>query len=394
MLLGFLSVISLMRKTLNFQPGFLLVIFISFYLFYLVPVFTFDIPIGYHGLFNSANNYHRTLSIFVLFLVCFALFLKKTPGKIILKDKLPQIKSYPLFFLFLAIQVFIIFQALKSGAAIGGTSNSYDVYMSNLENSNGLWEYFYLVYFMAYLFAPNKFCKQHVLFLIFLTYIYVSITRGYRIQMIEMTFLFFILYVDGKFKNGFIIGGAIIGLVAMEVYGLYKIIGTLDLDYFINTFQSFNKVLISNQTEVFYSTTGVLALQSSGYLGWDVQWQTFFGFILNFIVPTGLLWHGSRVLDYMYNVSDIGGGGFCFGYFYFWFGLIGVVGIAYFIAWNLNNRISNNKYKIVYLMLLIALCPRWFAYEPTNHLIRLPLMLTLTYLIIITIFKKKAVSHE
>jgi hypothetical protein len=382
-----------LKKTLNFQPGFLIIIFISFYLLYLIPVFAFNIPIGYHTYYNTPDNYLRTLSIFILFLIFINFFLKKIPYKVIIKDKLPQIKSYPFFFFLLIIQVYIIFQAIRSGASISGTADSYDVYINNLENSNGLWEYFFLVYFLAYLLAPDKYCKYYVLIIIFFIYLYVSITRGYRIQLIEMTFLVFILYLDGKFKNSLIVGGAIIGLVAMEIYGLFKLIGKLDIEYFINTFQSFDTVLISNQTEVFYSTTAVLALQHSGYFGWDVLWQTFLAFIINFIVPTGLLWKGSRILDHMHNVSDIGGGGFCFGYFYFWFGIIGVIAIAYFISWNINNCVCNNKYKLIYLVLFIALCPRWFAYEPTNHLIRLPLTLVIAYMIIMVIFKKKIKTY-
>jgi hypothetical protein len=391
--LGFIAVISLMRKSLNFQPGLLMLIFISFYLIYLIPVFTFNIPIAYHTQYNTLQYYHKTLSIFILFLIFLTIFLKRMPNQIVLKNKLPVIKSSALFYVLLAIQVVIIIQAVSSGASIAGSSNSYEVYVNNLENSNGLWEYFYLVYFLAYLFAPNKYCKRHILLTIFLIYCYVSLTRGYRIQLIEMIFLVFILYVDGNFKNIFIVAGTLLGLVSMELFGLYKIAGKLDFDYFIHNFQNYDTVLVSNQTEVFYSTTAVLALKSSGYLGWAVQSQTFFAFVLNFIIPTGLLWKGSRVLDYLY-ISDIGGGGFCFGYFYFWFGIAGVIAIAYFVGWNLNNRASTNIYKIIYLILFIALCPRWFAYEPTNHLVRLPLMIVIAYFGIVMIFEKKVKTNE
>ncbi len=385
LVVGLINMASIMVKLYNFQPGLILSTFIAFYLLYLIPVFFFDIPIASHYMFNSLDNYKLTLSIFVLFIILINLFLKKIKEQVIIAGRIQQIRSYPIFLIFSLIQLSIIVHVLLTATAIGGDS-SYDQYISNLEHSNGLWEYFYIFYIISFLFMPNRYCKG-VLWFVFIAYVYVSITRGYRIQMIQMAILFFILFLDGKMKNYYILIVSLFGLVAMELYGIWKLIGSFDLERIISSYESFDTILVSNQTEVFYSSTGVLSRLNDGHFDLGMQLSTLSAFILNFIWPSGLLWKGSRVLDYMYN-SDIGGGGFCFGYFYFWFRLFGVGLIAYFVSWNLNNRIGNNVYKIVYLILFISLCPRWFAYEPTNHLVRLPLTLLIILVIILLVFKK------
>lgn len=389
--IGIFLIFVIGKKLINFQPGLLFLIFISTYLIYLIPLIFFNTPIASHSQFDNILYYNKTLSIFIFFLFSLNYFLFKSQDvsqKIILNSILKRYPSSGIFYSLLLFQLFIIVYASYKGQFILNSSDSYDAYRSNLENQNGLWEYFLIFYILSFIFSSNTKINRFLMLVIYLLYFYISITRGYRIQLIQMTFLYFILFYDGKFSNKILILFSSFGLLLMELYGLVKVIGNVSSDIVNVAIDSNQMAFVTNQTEVFYSTTSVLTLQSQGHLGIGVQIETFFAFILNFIVPTGLLWNGSRVIDHVWQFAEIGGGGFCFGYFYFWFGYVGVILLALYLGKLFNARFKNSNIFILFLIFTISLTPRWFAYEPTNHLIRLPLTLVILYVFILNFFKK------
>jgi hypothetical protein len=389
--LGIFLLYCLGKKLINFQPGLLFLIFISTYLIYLIPLIFFNTPIASHSQFDNIIYYNKTLNIFIFFLFSLNYFLlesKNKEQKIILNTTITRHPSNVVFYSLLIFQLFIIIYASIKGQFILNSSDSYDAYRSNLENQNGLWEYFLIFYILSFVFSARTRVSKILMLIIYLLYAYISITRGYRIQLIQMTFLYFILYYDGKFSNMVIILFSSFGLLFMELYGLVKVIGSLNTDIVNVAIDSNQMAFVTNQTEVFYSTTSVLTLQSQGHLGYAVQLETFLSFIINFIVPTGLLWNGSRVIDHVWQFAEIGGGGFCFGYFYFWFGYVGVFLLSLYLGKLFNSRFKKSNLFVLFLIFTISLTPRWFAYEPTNHLIRLPLTLILLYILILNIFKK------
>lgn len=389
--IGLFLIFAIGKKLINFQPGLLFLIFISTYLIYLIPLIFFNTPIASHSQFDNILYYNKTLSVFIFFLFSLNYFLFKSKDvsqKIILNSILKRYPSSGIFYSLLLFQLFIIVYASYKGQFILNSSDSYDAYRSNLENQNGLWEYFLIFYILSFIFSSNTKINRFLMLVIYLLYFYISITRGYRIQLIQMTFLYFILFYDGKFSNKILILFSSFGLLLMELYGLVKVIGNVSSDIVNVAIDSNQMAFVTNQTEVFYSTTSVLTLQSQGHLGIGVQIETFLAFILNFIVPTGLLWNGSRVIDHVWQFAEIGGGGFCFGYFYFWFGYVGVILLALYFGKLFNARFKNSNIFILFLIFTISLTPRWFAYEPTNHLIRLPLMLVILYVFILNFFKK------
>jgi hypothetical protein len=379
--IGFICLFRLFSKFRLFQPGLLLIIFISTYLFYLIPVFFFDVQIAGHIEYAQKELYLKTLSLFIFFLVVFNLFLKKIikNRQFLIRYSLSGIKSTSAFYLFFLIQIFILIYGFSIGSVIIGQEDSYEVYRDNLKSQNGLWEYFYIVYILSYLFSYRTRLTNNLLFFSFLFYCYISLTRGYRIQMIEMIIIYFILFLDGRFKNTVIIVGSFFALILMEIFGILKNIGKLSLEQLVNSINGYSEIYVTNQTEVFYSTSTMLGLAEKNILTFQVRFETFVGFIVNLIVPSGFMWDGSRLLDHIPKYAVIGGGGFCFGYTYFWLGYLGIFLLALYLGMLFSSLLSKNNFLVILIIMTIGISPRWFAYEPTNHLFRMELLLLVVY---------------
>ena len=164
--IGFICIYRLFDKFKLFQPGLLLIIFISTYLIYLIPVFFFDVQIAGHVEYVNKDLYIKTLKLFIFFLVIFNLFLNRVlfSNHFIIKKNLKCVNSSSLFFLFFTIQLFILFYGMSIGSAIIGQEDSYEAYRNNLTSQNGLWEYFYIVYILSYLFSSRKKVTNYLLY--------------------------------------------------------------------------------------------------------------------------------------------------------------------------------------------------------------------------------------
>lgn len=390
--IGFICFLRLFLKFRLFQPGLILVIFISTYLFYLIPVFFFDVQIAGHIEYAEKQLYLKTLKLFIFFLVVFNLFLKKflIKEQFLINESLSGVKSISAFYLFFSIQIFILFYGISIGSVVIGQEDSYEVYRNNLISQNGLWEYFYIVYILSYLFSHREKSSNNLLFFSFLFYCYVSFTRGYRIQMIEMIIIFFILFLDGRFKNLLLILGSFFALILMEIFGILKNIGKLSLEQIVNSMNGYSEIFVTNQTEVFYSTSTMLGLAEKNILNFQIKLETFVGFLVNLFIPSGFMWDGSRLLDHIPKYAVIGGGGFCFGYIYFWLGYLGVFLLAMYLGILFSSILSKNNLLIILIIMTIGISPRWFAYEPTNHLFRMEFLLIFIYYFTIRLIKVAA----
>ena len=99
------------------------------------------------------------------------------------------------------------------------------------------------------------------------------------------------------------------------------------------------------------------------------------------------MWNGSRLLDHIPKYAVIGGGGFCFGYTYFWLGYLGIFLLALYLGRLFSSIITQKNWVIILIILTIGISPRWFAYEPTNHLFRMEFLLIFIYMITLKLIK-------
>ena len=119
---------------------------------------------------------------------------------------------------------------------------------------------------------------------------------------------------------------------------------------------------ITNQGEVFYSSVAFIGLKNYGLLNTN---KSFEYFVLSLILPSRYLPKISDLPGYVSSFTPIGGGSGVFAYFYVWFGIYGVVGIAIFLSFLINLAYkSSNEYLILYSVMVLSTYPRWFAYSP------------------------------
>jgi len=211
--------------------------------------------------------------------------------------------------------------------------------------------------------SPHNAQKKLLLFIGIIYFIRVMLF-GSRIAGIQILCLIFILYYENKFKNIFIYFFSIIGFLIMSLmenlrYG--KLI--------VLNIQNINQTFISNQTDVFYSSTVYLALIKNGIYDINFRIKSFIGFIINIILPSKYTFPEGIISEYSKSYDQYGGGGFIGVYFYVWLSYIGVVLIGILIA-KIFNKMYKTKNKNIILFSIISLTtfPRWYAYSPITFI--------------------------
>lgn len=386
LVVGILINLGVIWQLRRIQPALLMGIFLLSYLLYLVPYYFYDYIISAHTKYYRLDLYDKVLGIHVLFLTALFLFLKVDINRENLKLRnLIKPRSNPLIFCILYVIMLLIIFSIKGTSVLGGASDSYGTYIDNLEQQSGSVEYFYIFFTIAFYFTTSKIGRSSLLFLVAL-YCFMTITRGYRIQFVQMVILSFVLFFDGKFKTLFMIIMAFIGFVVSEIVNLLKLMGTVSFEEIVKLFEKADKpIIINNQTDVFYSSVVFIGLvEDNIYSFWNRGWSAL-GFIWNWFVPSSFVWIEARIPMYALQFTTLGGGGLVSAYFYVWFGYLGPVIIGFALAKFLNSTYSSGarkNYKIV-CILVLSLYPRWFAYDPGNFLMRFSIYIGLIYMIFI-----------
>jgi hypothetical protein len=269
---------------------------------------------------------------------------------------------------------------MNKGTNIFSYDASYEIYAENLSQVSGLWEYFYILFIAAFVFANTK-LKRLILLVIAIFYIIYSTLLGLRIQMIQMMFIFFVIFLDNKFKLPYIIVFSILGIISMELYGVIKFIGSLNIGNILYYYNGMGKEMLTNQTEVFYSSSVYIGAIQDGILTPGKRLVSALGLIENSIVPSAYVIEEARLPAYIQKYAHLGGGGLVSVQFYIWFGYAGVVLLAFGLAYFFNKLYSSNIFAVLGI-LIIGVFPRWFAYDPGNFLLRLPIYLFVFYLIL------------
>jgi hypothetical protein len=277
----------------------------------------------------------------------------------------------PLIFIYWSIVLLYMYLTFK-GESVTNISgeNNYDVYTNNLGEQGGALEYFFILMGIGYLMSYKM--VNRVIFIAFaVLYLYFCITRGFRIQVLEMLMMIALLFFKEKmtFKN--VVFASFIGLFLFQALGYAKHgMGSFDTLFTIYQGQDIRM----NQTEVFYSSNNVInAILNGNSLAVDRIYSLVVAF-LAFVVPAGLLpsiWH-TTVSTVNNTGLPTGGGGFIAGHYYYWLSWPGVL-LSGFIVANLFKIHQTTDKSTVYLfsVLLLSTFPRWIAYEPIALFFRL-----------------------
>lgn len=380
LIMGILTNVFFIWEMRRIQPAVLMGVFFLSYIMYLIPYYFDDYIISAHPQYYKRELYDQMLGIHLLFLSSFLLFLKVNLNQNYLKLKdLIQPRDNVIVFCFLFLIMLAIIVSIKGSSVLGGT---YGTYIDNLEGQGGSVEYFYIFFAIAFFFTTKKVFRYSLIFLL-IYYCYITITRGYRIQFVQMIILAFVLFFDGKFKTMYMMIFAFFGFVISEIVGILKMMGSVSIDDMLTLFEkSDTGIIISNQTDVFYSSVVFLGLINDGILSFSLRIWSTLGFILNWFVPSSFVWKEARLPLFAHDYTSLGGGGLISAYFYVWFGYIGPILIGLVLAMLINKSYSTGEkksFKIV-TILVLSLYPRWFAYDPGNFLMRFSIYIFIIYM--------------
>lgn len=380
LIMGILTNIFVIWEMRRIQPAVLMGFFFLSYIMYLIPYYFYDYTIAAYEQYYKRELYDQMLGIHLLFLSSLLVFLKNDLNKDYLKLKdLIKPRDNVAIFAFLYLIMLIIIFSIKGSSVLEG---SYSTYIDNLEGQGGSVEYFYIFFTIAFFFTTKTSLRYSLLFLV-VYYCFITITRGYRIQFVQMIILAFVLFFDGKFKTFYMMIFAFFGFIISEIVGMLKMFGSVSFQDMITLFEKSDKgIIINNQTEVFYSSVVFLGLVKDDILSFSLRIWSALGFVLNWFVPSSFVWKEARLPVFAHEYTSLGGGGLVSAYFYVWFGYLGPVLIGLALAMLFNKTYSSDlkkNFKIV-AILVFSLYPRWFAYDPGNFLMRFSLYVIIFYM--------------
>ncbi|ABQ03378.1 hypothetical protein B0A63_06780 [Flavobacterium johnsoniae UW101] len=380
LIMAILTNVFIIWEMRRIQPAVLMGVFFLSYLLYLIPYYYGDYIISAHTQYYRRDLYDQMLGIHLLFLSSFLLFLKSNLNKSSLKIRdLIKPNNNIILFSFLYLIMLGIILSIKGNSVIGG---SYSTYIDNLEGQGGSVEYFYIFFVIAFFFTDKPFLRKSLLLLV-VYYCFMTITRGYRIQFVQMVIVVFVLFFDGKFKTVYMMIFAFLGFIIAEIVNLLKMMGSLTVEDTLALFEKSDKgIIISNQTDVFYSSVVFLGLIKDDIFSLGLRIWSTIGFIWNWFVPSSFVWIEARVPMFAGTFTSLGGGGLVSAYFYVWFGYLGPILIGFCLAFLFNKTYSSADKKVfkIIAILVLSLYPRWFAYDPANFLIRLSLYIYVVYI--------------
>jgi hypothetical protein len=359
-------------------------LYFSFYLLTGIPI-SESIYEKYFSIYNLSTY----LLIVNLFKISFFHFIKPSSIYIPLRSKVKKYNSTILFYLIYTITFTLVIFKID-GEVIYFTSNPYESYIRNLENSSGLSEYLIIFYIILWLFET----KRHQRVLLQFLFIVIGVKLfllGFRVQMLMYVMLFYILYLDKYYKVYKVVFFIFLGYAFSFIFGIAKEIGfekLFSIDFLMNV------NLISHNPEFVLSHfTGVIT--SSLVVIEEMSFNIFtsIGFILNTFIPPVIL---QKILPqaqppvYVSEyITRIPGGVYFPVFFYTSFWFLGPIIFGIFISWIFNkafNALRPSNFFTIYSIIIFSTLPRWFFYTQTDYLFRFLFTFLFSFHLIVLVY--------
>lgn len=365
---NFFLVLSL-RKNI---PLFIFSIFISFYTLALIPYFFLNYQISFFDRFNNLIHYDKALKVHSLFLLSFLFFIPKYNfnNEYINYLKLSYKNNNFLFYLFYLICVLVMLNGM-SGENLFESGQ----YSSDLVVKSSLYEYFILFYLISFYYSSRKGFHIFLLISIYIIYCFKTLLYGGRIEIVQISIMLFLIYT----VNNKIVVSKLKILAFLIFFYYFNVIvsnirnnpeNILNKEYVevlnpISFINSGNKVIYSNEGEVFQSSSRLIGMADTGVLSLENRFVSLITFSISAFVPSNLLPPAANLISYKQDEITSGGGGLISAYFYVWFGWFGPLIISYFLIFILNKiQYSNNDLFKLYGIMILSTFPRWYSYNP------------------------------
>lgn len=355
-----------------------------------LPYFLFGIPIVPYLVNVSIPDFLRAwlvMSVFLAWLTSFSCMsavarLEGTNGKLRRLGSLNIGVAGLLYWLGAAALMAFTFH----GAPIGNFSgqDDYGQYIQNLQGQSGTLEYFLIVVAVGRVIVSSK-LQRAAYWCCVSFYLYFCLTRGFRVQLLEMLLLLAALHIPEKLTFGRVVIATVMGFFLFQAIGFLKT-GASSLGALF-TFMAGNQIR-SNQTEVFYTTSSVIHALVVGSISWSQRLESLWVAFLGTVVPGNLLppiWQTTLSAQSIVGI-EAGGGGFIAGHYFYWASNLGVMFAAAIVVclfrayeWARSQRV------LLITSLLMATFPRWIAYEPVAMFFRAGIYLWILYELIVAL---------
>lgn len=247
-------------------------------------------------------------------------------------------------------------------------------YATGESDKSVLYEYFSVFYFLAFVYSLKRGFQLRILYFLSIIYCIKSLLFGGRIEVIQLIFLNFYLYIDlNNIKTNlwkitfFLFFGYYFNLIIGNIRNDPSSIIGFDYLKILNplNYNEIKNIYYSNEGDVFYSSVRLIALIENNFLSIFQRFESFLGFITSIFLPTSWLPASASLLTFMKSDYESGGGGLISIYSYAWLSYLGPIFISYFVIKIFKKTTtSNSKYFYLYGLLVVSTFPRWFAYNP------------------------------
>lgn len=389
-LLIFVNIIGLISVRKNKKIFVLLLMLLYFNYSIVICKYLFGGSSLLNNLYSQLRSYDETMNLSINLLLLFNTLLIfiigkiKTPNNIetSVNEHVPinKKKLFPLYIIFSLMIMLLLFY----------------MWYNKVTSNTTLFEYFIIIFVCIFYITKNdKKAKIwfEILMIIIVSY---SFFIGERIGGLQILLCDFLINYLEKINIRQIIISGIIGVISFTLLGIYGDILDTDKNFdgftFKRIYSEISERRFASDTAVsaYFPTVGTIEASKIFYSKED-RYSNGVKYFKNYTFS------GQSLSGYKLPIEIIRknyfhtGGGIIIGYFYFWFGLVGVILIGIYVGGILKSTLNSNKkndFLKIYGIFILSTFPRWYIYYPT-FLFRGSLLFIIFYLIIINSIYKK-----
>lgn len=369
--------------TLRYMPVFLLLTLYSFiYFIYLIPYFFYDMQLSMWSEFQIKELYIQVCIQFYIFYSALCLSLVKTPNicKRWIKDGL-CIKGSPIIQKSVLVITFIIIAYLfkYGGENVLNESNPYVAYQENLGKSNAIGLLVIMFIAFSYFVIQQRRVRTICIITMMLLVALYAITRGFRVIMAPLGFLFILLFLEQRLSVKQIISIALLGLIGLGYLNALKMNEDFSLMYIFSTNEDF---ILSHQADELYAAAATNGLIDAGIISFWDRIGLQIGLLTQAIIPPSMFPDSMRYPLVIMLHSGTGGGGLVITGLALIFGNVGLFVLTFLLSKTIQFAyISKNRYIKLSVFIILAYSANWFSYD-LNVVLRFPIIAIILYYLI------------
>lgn len=375
--------ILILKLYVKTQPLIIFSLYMFVYFLYLIPYFYFGIQLSSYTLYQNEHYYNIIAFMFYLFFLGMVLagrFRIRERGLRIFNNCSISTNKYQRI-IFYGLFASVLLMSLRQGqSVIGGDSDSYQLYMENLESVNGMPLYAIMLMSFWPMILKRDTSDKIKMGMLFFVFACFCISRGLRIIMAPLALLTFLVFFEGKVKNKWLYVMLFVG------YSLLILANALKMNMEMQMSMLFSEgdgdYILSHHSDMLYGAAAGIGLIDSGIVTLFQRVILNITYILEAVIPPSFFPNEYKFPQIISSATDIGGGGLCIlAAFYMW-GYLGIILLGYwFTRFVCKSYHSTSPFRVLMCIVVLIFFPRWASYD-FNNLIRFPFFAFLLYLFV------------